>query len=162
MIDWAQAWGWAAAAAGFAALVAREERTVRIGLIVHTIFYLIHFSLLGLPVAVAANVVALARLTLSLRFRSWWLVVMLSAASLLPCFFYASGLVSILPMAASVILTVALFRFDGVKLRTAILIASLLWLAHNAVAGSWGGVAVELGMSLSSLCGIVRTLRAPT
>lgn len=159
MIDWTQLWGWFAAIAGFSALAAREERSVRIGLIVHTVCYLVHFALLGLPAAVVANVVALMRLTLSLRYRSWWLVVVLTGAALMPCFFYGTGWVSLLPMAASVVLTVALFRFEGARLRVSILVASLLWLIHNLVVGSLGGVVVECGMSLSSLCGLLREKR---
>ena len=155
----AQAFGWLAALAGFAALALRDERRVRIGLIVHTVLYLVHFALLGLPVAVASNVVALLRLTLSLRYRSYGFVVVLSLAALIPGLLYGTGFITVLPMLASLVLTFVLFRCRGLALRFGILAGSLLWLIHNAAVGSWGGMAVEIGLSLSTLVGICRTWR---
>lgn len=156
-MDTAQLIGWAAALAGFASLVLRDERRVRIGLIVHTVLYLAHFALLGLPIAVASNVIALLRLTLSLRFHSWWFVACLAVASVVPGVLYFDGWVSILPMLASVVLTYGLFRCQGLALRRILFLGSFLWLVHNIAVESWGGMAVELGMCASSLIGILRS-----
>ena len=149
-MDLAQMAGWLAAAAAIIAMLQKSDLRLKQGLIIHTVLYGIHFALLGLPTAVVSCVIALARITLSIYTRS-----LLCAAALIISAAMALALsrstVDILPLAASVVLTLSLFRFDGIKLRLGLLAGSILWLIHNVYVQSWGGICLETCFCLSTL-----------
>lgn len=152
--------GWIAAFFGFFALTRTTERSVKVWLLVHTMFYGFHFVFLGLPFAVAANVVAFIRISLSLVTRSWWAVLLLSFLSIFAGVAPMKGDESFwayLPLAASVILCITLFRFKGHLFRAGLLLGSLFWLVHNVFAGSVGGTFLEAGMCVSTIIGWART-----
>lgn len=160
---WAQGVGWLAALLAFWAMTRQTERSIKCWLLVHTVFYGLHFWLLGLPLAVFANIIACLRIGISIKSRSWFWVIVLSvlsvAAGVLP---KLDGLASheILPLVASVVLTVTLFRLEGGAFRFGIFLGSLLWFVHNVFAGSWGGCALEIGLSLANLYGWFQSRKA--
>ena len=132
-MDLAQMAGWLAAAAAIIAMLQKSDLRLKQGLIIHTVLYGIHFALLGLPTLIiisAAMALALSRST-----------------------------VDILPLAASVVLTLSLFRFDGIKLRLGLLAGSILWLIHNVYVQSWGGICLETCFCLSTLWGLWTMVR---
>ena len=119
-MDLAQMAGWFAAGAAIIAMLQKSDLRLKQGLIIHTVLYGIHFALLGLPTAVISCVIALARISLSIYTRSLLCaaVLIISVATALTV---SRSTVEILPLAASVVLTLSLFRFDGVKLRLGLL-----------------------------------------
>ena len=132
-MDLAQMAGWLAAAAAIIAMLQKSDLRLKQGLIIHTVLYGIHFTLLGLPTAVISCVIALARISLSIYTRS------LLCAAVLIIFS---------------VLTLSLFRFDGIKLRLGLLGGSVLWLIHNIYVQSWGGICLEACFCLSTLWGL--------
>ena len=140
-MDLAQMAGWFAAGAAIIAMLQKSDLRLKQGLIIHTVLYGIHFALLGLPTAVISCVIALARISLSIYTRS-----LLCAAVLIISVATA--------LAASVVLTLSLFRFDGIKLRLGLLAGSVLWLIHNIYVQSWGGICLEACFCLSTLWGL--------
>lgn len=115
-MDLAQMAGWFAAGAAIIAMLQKSDLRLKQGLIIHTVLYGIHFALLGLPTAVISCVIALARISLSIYTRSLLCaaVLIISVATALTV---SRSTVEILPLAAGVVLTLSLFRFDGIKLR---------------------------------------------
>ena len=152
-MDLAQMAGWFAAGAAIIAMLQKSDLRLKQGLIIHTVLYGIHFALLGLPTAVISCVIALARISLSIYTRSLLCaaVLIFSVATTLTV---SRSTVEILPLAASVVLTLSLFRFDGIKLRLGLLGGSVLWLIHNIYVQSWGGICLEACFCLSTLWGL--------
>lgn len=152
-MDLAQMAGWFAAGAAIIAMLQKSDLRLKQGLIIHTVLYGIHFALLGLPTAVISCVIALARISLSIYTRSLLCaaVLIISVATALAV---SRSTVEILPLAASVVLTLSLFRFDGIKLRLGLLAGSVLWLIHNTYVQSWGGICLEACFCLSTLWGL--------
>ena len=152
-MDLAQMAGWFAAGAAIIAMLQKSDLRLKQGLIIHTVLYGIHFALLGLPTAVISCVIALARISLSIYTRSLLCaaVLIISVATALTV---SRSTVEILPLAASVVLTLSLFRFDGIKLRLGLLAGSVLWLIHNIYVQSWGGICREACFCLSTLWGL--------
>ena len=152
-MDLAQMAGWFAAGAAIIAMLQKSDLRLKQGLIIHTVLYGIHFALLGLPTAVISCVIALARISLSIYTRSLLCaaVLIISVATALTV---SRSTVEILPLAASVVLTLSLFRFDGIKLRLGLLAGSVLWLIHNIYVQSWGGICLEACFCLSTLWGL--------
>lgn len=152
-MDLAQMAGWFAAGTAIIAMLQKSDLRLKQGLIIHTVLYGIHFALLGLPTAVISCVIALARISLSIYTRSLLCaaVLIISVATALAV---SRSTVEILPLAASVVLTLSLFRFDGIKLRLGLLAGSVLWLIHNIYVQSWGGICLEACFCLSTLWGL--------
>lgn len=158
-MDLAQMAGWLAAAAAIIAMLQKSDLRLKKGLIIHTVLYGIHFALLGLPTAVVSCVIALARITLSIYTRSLLCAAALIIISAAMAFALSRSTVDILPLAASVVLTLSLFRFDGIKLRLGLLAGSILWLIHNVYVQSWGGICLETCFCLSTLWGLWTMVR---
>ena len=153
-MDLAQMAGWLAAAAAIIAMLKKSDLRLKQGLIIHTVLYGVHFALLGLPTAVVSCVIALARITLSIYTRSLLCAAALIIISAAMALALSRSTVDILPLAASVVLTLSLFRFDGIKLRLGLLAGSILWLIHNVYFQSWGGICLETCFCLSTLWGL--------
>lgn len=153
-MDLAQMAGWLAAAAAIIAMLQKSDLRLKQGLIIHTVLYGVHFALLGLPTAVVSCVIALTRITLSIYTRSLLCAAALIIISIAMALALSRSTVEILPLAASVVLTLSLFRFDGIKLRLGLLAGSVLWLIHNICVQSWGGICLETCFCLSTLWGM--------
>lgn len=160
-MNWAQIFGWLAAAAAIVAMIQKSDLRLKQGLIIHTILYGIHFFLLGLPTAVISCVIALVRICLSIYTKSWICAVILICASIGSAFLLSQTSVGVLPLLASVVLTISLFRFEGLKLRLGLLAGSILWLIHNIFVGSWGGIFLEICFCISTLAGIYKQSESP-
>lgn len=114
-MDLAQMAGWLAAAAAIIAMLKKSDLRLKQGLIIHTVLYGVHFALLGLPTAVVSCVIALARITLSIYTRSLLCAAALIIISAAMALAFSRSTVDILSLAASVVLTLSLFRFDGTE-----------------------------------------------
>lgn len=161
-MDLAQTTGWLAAAAAILAMLQKSDLRLKQGLIIHTVLYGFHFALLGLPTAVVSCAIALARITLSIYTRSLLCAVILIMISIALAFALSRSTVEILPLTASAVLTLALFRFEGIKLRLGLLAGSVLWLIHNLYVQSWGGICLETCFCLSTLWGLWTIVREQT
>ena len=146
-MDLAQMAGWFAAGAAIIAMLQKSDLRLKQGLIIHTVLY-------GLPTAVISCVIALARISLSIYTRSLLCAAVLIIISVATALAVSRSTVEILPLAASVVLTLSLFRFDGIKLRLGLLAGSVLWLIHNIYVQSWGGICLEACFCLSTLWGL--------
>ena len=150
----AQIIGLLAALAGFWAMSRSDAGAVKRVLLIHTALYGIHFLILGLPLAVWSNLVAFARIGISMRSCSWLWVILFCSISLLSIIPNPpSCSAELLPTIASLVLTITLFRLKGTAFRLGLLFGSALWLLHNVWAGSWGGIILEIGMILSNVMG---------
>ena len=109
-MDLAQMAGWLAAAAAIIAMLQKSDLRLKQGLTVHTVLYGVHFALLGLPTAVESCVIALARITLSIYTRSLLCAAALIIISIAMALALSRSTVEILPLAASVVLTLSLWR----------------------------------------------------
>lgn len=158
-MDLAQIAGWLAAAAAIIAMLQKSDVRLKQGLIVHTVLYGVHFALLGLPTAVISCVIALARISFSIYTRSLLCAAVLIIISVATALTLSRSTVEILPLAASVVLTLSLFRFDGIKLRLGLLAGSILWFIHNVYVQSWGGIFLETCFCLSTLWGLWNLVR---
>lgn len=153
----AQAVGFLAAFFGLWAMCQPNEKTLKRISLLHRLSYIVHFLLLGLNLAVLANVIGFIRIWISLYSRSWFWVIAICAVSLaVAVFSKPTSLVAVLPIMSSMILTVTLFRLTGRPFRIGLILGSALWIVHNVWAGSYGGVLLESGMIVSTLWGWYR------
>jgi hypothetical protein len=161
-IDWfspAQCVGYAAFVLGVASFLQKDDRRFKLFMAAECLAYIIQFTLLGRPTAVASSTMSLLRSVLALYTRSKWVALAVIAANLALGLAFATRASDWLPLGASCIGTLALFLMEGVRMRVAMLCGTVLWIVNNVIAGSVGGTALELVIAAVNLVTIRRMLR---
>ncbi|MGC4063809.1 MAG: YgjV family protein [Polyangiaceae bacterium] len=148
--------GYAAFVLGITAFLQRDDRRLKLFLILECAVYVVHFVLLGnLPAASSAGVSAVRNL-LSLRYRSWRLAIVAMATSLALGFLLVRSPVGWLPVVGSCLGTWGLFMMKGIPMRLLVLVSTILWLVNNIISGSIGGVLLETFIALASISTMLR------
>lgn len=128
-------------------------------LVVQNALYAIHFLLMGNLAAVAGSTLSSTRTLLSLRTRSMVVVALLLATNLLLSFWVVKAAWNVIPLIATAIATVAMFRLQGLQLRYTILCCTVLWLINNILTGSISGTMMESMIAILSSITIYRLHR---
>ncbi|WP_117232785.1 YgjV family protein [Vibrio maerlii] len=100
----------------------------------------LHYTLLGALVAGLNLFVNSFRAFISLKFKGikvFWFFVLLQVA--LSAYVYTSP-TDLLPAAASLVSCYALFCAEGLRMRIAFLICTLIWMINAYIVGSYGGI----------------------
>lgn len=151
-----QLFGYATFACAFITFSRKHDGRFKVWLTVQNLLYGVHFLLLGNPAAVAGMVLSVMRNLLSMRTNSVWVAIgLLTINALLGCWVVTS-VWHVLPLLATAIATVSMFRLRGMRLRVGMLVATLLWIANNILTGSIGGTAMEISIALVSCVTIYR------
>ena len=161
-IDWfspAQLVGYAAFVLGVGSFMQKDDRRFKIFMAAECLAYIIHFTLLGRPTAVASSTMSLLRSVLSLYTRSKWVALLVILANLALGLALATRPSDWLPLGASCIGTLALFLMEGVRMRVAMLCGTVLWIVNNVIAGSVGGTALEVVIAAVNIMTIRRMMR---
>lgn len=121
--------------------------------------YAVHFLLLGnLPAAVGAAISSV-RSYASLYTRSVAVAALAVTINLTLGLHFVHSPAGLLPVAASVMGSAAMFLLRGIPLRVVLLLCSLCWLGNNLICHSVGGTILELFVSSSNLATILRLAR---
>ncbi len=162
LTDWfspAQCVGYIAFVLGVGSFLQRDDRRFKLFMAGECLAYIVHFSLLGNPTAVASSTVSLLRSLLALRTRSIWVAAAVIAVNLALGLTLARQPSDWLPLAASCLGTLALFLLHGVPMRLVMLCGTALWIANNVIAGSIGGTALELVIAVVNSVTVLRMVR---
>lgn len=151
--------GYAALLISCIAFSQTRDRHLRGWMMAQNAVYAVHFFLLGNLPSTAGSSINAVRNGLSLFTRSWWAVGLMVGASIAASFILAAQAWQILPLIASALATVAVFRLAGMLLRATLMCCSVLWLINNYLVGSIGGIAIEIvaiGLNLTTLIRLLR------
>ena len=134
----------------------KERKNILACLVVSTVLISSHFMLLGHWTAAFLGLLAVARYSSSMFTTSgrvmWIFLTIIFAISV----FSFEGLLSVLSCVATVFTTIAAFSKDDKHLRILMLIGTMIWIAHNYLAGSPGAVLMEAIFTVSNLVGYFR------
>ena len=134
----------------------KERMKILACLVVSTVFISSHFMLLGHWTAAFLGVLSVARYSSSMITTSkkvmWIFLIIIFAITVLSF----EGLLSVLGCVATFFTTIAAFRKDDKRLRQLMLIGTMIWIAHNYLAGSPGAVLMETIFIVSNLVGYYR------
>jgi hypothetical protein len=156
----AQWLGYLAFAFGVGCFLQRDDHRFKFFMALECLSYVLHFALLGVPTAVASSLVSLARSLVAMRTQSPWAAAGFVALLLVLGVWLYSGWVSMLPLAASCIGTLALFLLRGIAMRVVMLGGTLLWIVNNVLVGSVGGTMLEVVVATTNAFTIWRMWRA--
>ncbi|MDR7335389.1 YgjV family protein [Roseateles asaccharophilus] len=160
--DWfspAQLFGYVAFVLGVACFLQTDDRRFKWYMTGECLAYVVHFTLLGNPTAVASSLISMTRSLLSLRTRSKWVAVAVVTANIGFGLVIAEKPTDWLPLTASCLGTIALFTLQGIPMRLLMLCGTALWIANNLVVGSIGGTALEIVIAAINLTTIARMAR---
>jgi Bacterial inner membrane protein len=97
-----------------------------------------------------------SRFLLAGRSSAKWKFYFFMTAQLLAGYLTYSGMLSLYPLAASIIGTVAVFFFSNANMRIAMGACSVIWIVHNYLAGSPVAVVTEVVFLGSNIVGFIR------
>ena len=115
-----------------------------------------HFFLLGIHTAAVLGLVAALRFLTAIRWRSKPLLVLFMAVVLVNAALTWSGLLTALATGGSLLATVAPFLNSDRAFRKTMMLASVVWIAHNILAVTPAAIALESFFLLSNLVGYYR------
>lgn len=151
--------GYVAFILGVACFLQKNDVRFKLFMSGECIAYVVHFSLLGNPTAVASSLVSTTRSVLSIYTRSIWVAVVVVAINLGMGIMLVEHAWNWLPLIASCIGTLALFLLQGIPMRLTMLLGTVLWIANNIISGSIGGSALEIVIAAVNLVTIRRMWR---
>jgi hypothetical protein len=156
----AQLVGYIALVLGITAFLQKSDQRLKFFNATQSLFYALHFVLLGNLPASASSLTSSVRSFLALRYRSWALCTVMFSANIGLGLAFARTRAGWLPIIGSCIATVAIFTLKGIPFRAMLLASTLLWLANNLITGSIGGTLLELANATLNITTMIRMLRA--
>jgi len=151
--------GHAALIVGMVTFSRKRDTHFKGWLIGQNLLYAIHFFLMGNLAAMVGSTLSSTRTLLSLYTRSMLVVAALLVANVLLGFWVVKAVWNVIPLTATAIATIAMFRLHGLKLRYVMLLCTFLWLINNILTGSIGGTAMESMIAVMSGITIFRLHR---
>jgi len=155
----AQCFGYVAFVLGVAAFAQKNDRWLKFLVASESLVYTVHFALLGNPAASASALTSGIRSFLAMKTRSAYLAAVIIAVNVGLGFAFAKNGAGWLPVLASALGTIAIFRLQGVPMRLVLLCSTLLWLANNILSGSIGGTLLELTIATVNIATMLRIAR---
>ncbi len=156
----AQVVGYVAFVLGVTAFVQRSDGRLKAFNAAQSLFYALHFFLLGNSTASATCVISSTRSFLALKYRALWLAVVFIVVNLWAGAALGRTAAGWLPVIGSCLATIAIFMMTGVALRLVLLSSTLLWLTNNVLSGSIGGTLLEVANASLNLVTIARMVWA--
>ena len=158
----AQMFGHAALLVSLVTFSRKRDTHFKGWLVGQNLLYAIHFFLMGNLAAMVGSTLSSTRTLLSLYTRSLVVIAILLTANVLLGFWVVKAAWNVIPLTATAIATVAMFRLHGLQLRCVMLLCTILWLINNVLTGSIGGTAMESMIAVMSCFTIFRLRREMT
>lgn len=127
------------------AYLQKEDTFVKKFMMVSIFFWWVHYFLLGIMTWVAIIIIWYIRLILSTHYKkSKKSFIFIICITLLSWLYTYTGIISLLPVMASLIATYAFFFLEQIRLRISFIWVSFLWLVHNISIGAIAGILNEI------------------
>lgn len=152
----AQLVGYVALVLGVSAFLQRSDTRLKVLIACESLAYVAHFILLGNFPASGSALTSCLRMLVSLKSRSPWWIGVFVIANVAIGILFAKGATGWLPVVASCLATVAVFKMHGVWMRIVLLVCTLLWLVNNVLSMSIGGTVLETIIAAVNVWTIIR------
>ncbi|SMF34458.1 inner membrane protein [Alteromonadaceae bacterium Bs31] len=157
----AQALGFLGFALGVLCFYQKDDKRLKVMMVIMSLNNIVHFALLGAPTASFSSALSMVRAWLALHTSSIWVALAFIAITLTIGITMSNSPSDLFPILGTSIGTYALFCLKGIKLRIAFLCGALCWLANNIIVGSIGGTLLELTLLAVNLNTIRRIKLRP-
>ncbi len=122
----------------------KDDRALKILMLVFHINHLIHYFLLGSLVSVASSALSVLRTATAIYFSSLVVACGFIVMSVVSGFYLIESYHDIWPLLGTAIGTYSVFCLKGIKMRLGFLVGASCWLINNIIIGSIGGTLLEM------------------
>ncbi len=155
-IGLAQALGFISFALGVLVFCQKNDKRLKILMLIFNINHLFHFLLLGSMVSALSAFFSVLRTTTAIFVSSKQIAVVFMLLSLVSGLWIAEHWYDMWPIAGAMIGTYSVFCLSGIAMRIGFLSGALCWLINNILVGSIGGTLLEVTMIIMNLLTIYR------
>lgn len=141
---------------GVSFLYQKDDRKLKILMIIFNINHMIHFLLLGALVSALSSFVSILRTFASMYTSSKYVALVFILVGSMFSLAYVSELTDLFALLGMSVGTYSIFMLQGVLLRIGLLFGSVLWLVNNIFVGSVGGILLESTLIIVNLVTIKR------
>lgn len=160
-IDLAQALGFLRFGLGISTFYQKNDRHLKILMLVFNLNHLLHFLLLGSMLSALSALLSALRTTTSIFTSSKWVAAILILIGIVSGLGMAEHWWELWPIVGTVIGTYSLFVLSGIRMRIGFLAGATCWLINNILVGSIGGTLLEMTVIIMNLITIYRLYRQP-
>lgn len=160
-IDLAQALGFLSFGLGISTFYQKNDRHLKILMLVFNLNHLLHFLLLGSMVSALSALLSALRTTTSIFTSSKWVAAIFILIGIVSGLGMAEHWWELWPIVGTVIGTYSLFVLSGIRMRIGFLAGANCWLINNILVGSIGGTLLEMTVIIMNLITIYRLYRQP-
>ncbi len=143
-LNFAQAVGLLSFVLGMLCFYQKDDRRLKILMVIMNINHAFHFYLLGAITATVSALLSVVRTGLSLKTGSPAVAVVFIAITLGWGIWLADSWKDMFPILGSCVGTYAVFCLKGIAMRIGFLIGALCWLTNNILVGSIGTTLLEI------------------
>ncbi len=156
--SFAQALGFVSFALGISTFYQKDDRKLKIIMLIFNINHLIHFFLLGSMTSALSAALSAARTGTSIFTSSKYIAAIFVFLGLGLALRVAENWWDLWPILGTVIGTYAVFMLKGIAMRIAFLTGAICWLINNIIVGSIGGTMLEATLICVNLLTIYRLI----
>lgn len=140
-----QGLGLVASVLGISSFFFKSDEYFRLLILSAESVFLVHFLLLGAYAGAAVAGINATRTFLSMKgFKSNKVLIFFLVIYVIAAILIYESVIDLLPMLSGAVATIGLFKFSGIKLRTAFLFSEFAWLVYGLIVKSVGGVIASI------------------
>ncbi|MBV1842618.1 YgjV family protein [Photobacterium ganghwense] len=158
-ISFAQALGFVSFALGISTFYQKDDRKLKIVMLIFNLNHLVHFLLLGSLVSALSALLSALRTATAIYVSSIKVAALFISISLISGFWLADNLWDLWPILGTVIGTYSVFMLKGIAMRLGFLAGATCWLINNLSIGSIGGSLLEMTVISVNIITIYRLNR---
>ncbi|SMS01073.1 Inner membrane protein YgjV [Vibrio mangrovi] len=155
----AQALGLVSFALGLSTFYQKNDRRLKVLMLIFNLNHCIHYILLGSTVSALSTLLSAARTTTAIFVSSARVAAVFILISLASGLWMANHWWDLWSVMGTVIGTYAVFCLSGIKMRIGFLLGGMCWLINNIIVGSIGGMMLETSLLSMNLLTIYRIHR---
>lgn len=155
----AQVLGFISFGLGFSAFYQKNDRLLKILMLIFNLNHLLHFLLLGSMVSALSALLAALRTTTAIFVSSKRVAAVFIVISLVSGFVVADQWHDLWSILGTVLGTYSVFCLSGIRMRIGFLLGASCWLTNNILIGSIGGTLLEMSVILMNSLTIYRLHR---
>ena len=155
----AQLLGFASFAIGMYAFYQKDDKKLKIIMLVFNLNHTIHFLVLGSMVSALSTLLSAFRTGLSIYISSKWVAFIFIVFGLISGVYLADSIWDFWAILGMSLGTYSVFVLKGIQMRIGFLIGAACWLINNLLVGSIGGALLEATLISMNAFTIIRLLR---
>jgi uncharacterized membrane protein YjjB (DUF3815 family) len=141
---------------GVSAFYQKDDKKLKIVMLLLNCNHLIHFLLLGSLVSAVGALLGAIRTFVAMHSRSQYIAWVFICISIVGGAFLTEQWIDWLPILGTIVGTYSIFYLSGIKLRIGFLIGACCWLSNNVAIGSIGGTLLECSVIAMNMITITR------